>query len=962
MHPRALADWLQKAANLFMDGDIEVRCIVLELLASYQGLRLIGSCLSSTFLAQRWSAVINFPDHVVPLLKILPDPIIRTHPQTKAYAMAVYAVVMDVSHRAFWAKVMTMFDEAVRMNPFFIGPQMSGQVMIFMNSIEFDSKNLENPIIKDALPRFRAHLEAFKARKYGGDLSPSMAASFEVLEGMFKQKPRLQSSLMAGERPAAPQIEETSGQLRALQISRQAEMQQYLEKIDARFVRSDLVEDTGVIEDGSNGQHENAAAQDYGFECIPEADVAPGWELEQQADSEARQADFESRKTDFKSRPAFGEEIQAMDPYGLFHKKASEDESESMVFKHQLGDTLFKQWLERAGDPDELNLEWGKSADIKSMKVFLQVTLTLFNCATTETRLKFLSSYYLKQPYVAKFWDCLKVELPTDAINYPTPKYSDHVSATMHIMSHDDVARRAEFKAVRTQMSKMMASQPGFLYGIQGYLKTHFRNKCLSQEMLATAMKNIVVVIEGVFKLVDGSRIPLEFRHEAKAFLELAWEIESRKLPSERTAALTLEAVGRYIDDHAKKFPLPKGFKGCHARQEVEAKKTSTQDPTTVDLGKQLLALAQKNMLVRPLAEYLGQSKRQDDGDENRKGEVSVAQRFSLAVQGKVQEAKQEHEEESAPLNNEEALQYLADCKSVGGLVAGGVSAQGVREGSTVKFQLPQKVKKTGGAADAVETGQEGGVVYDTPYRGLGTTDIGRPPKDQVTGKGIVLGPRPKDRLTEEYYAQGRKPAAQEQQPETAQPPATTPSRLVQGRRLRLGRPAEASPSLPAMASASAGKNELPVHQKPATTVAGGVELPAARAPSLPASQRMVKPPTRAFEATGTLACGHRRYLQYDETNCPEPVKKVTPVCGHIALVECSNKMRHWRCKAKCDAPLGCGHRCGHLCIECLEEVKADGSGVWKHLPCRTCSSILYLQKKEQEKAEKAAGGRGGGA
>ncbi|KAK6330366.1 hypothetical protein TWF696_003462 [Orbilia brochopaga] len=961
MHPRVLAEWLRKAVNLFMDGDTDVRCKILETLSSAPALQQVRSCLSPGFLPQRWAPVINFPDHVIPILKILSDPIIRTHTQTKAYAKIIYAVVMKVSNRTFWAKVTTMLDEAFRMSHFQIGPQMTGMMMIFMNSIEFDSKNLENPIIRDTLPRIKAHLEALKARKYGGFLSPSMLESFKMLEKMFTQGPRLEPKPVTESRPTRSPVEEISGQLRAIQISRQIEMQEYLKTIDARFVRGDLVAEIGVLSDEQDRQHEDAAAEDNAFENKPEVKEEPMSDPEREHDIEAG--------------PSFGEEIKAMDPYGLFHANDFMASFDSMVFKHDQGDTLFDQWVERANDPEALNMDWGKSADINSMKKFLQVTLTLFNCATTKTRLRFLSNYFLKEPCVGKFWECLKIELPTDGISLPSPRYSDHVSAIMHIMSHDDVVRRTEFKIVRTEMSKMMATQPDYLYGIHGYLRTHLKSKSCNQEMLATATKNIVIVLEGIFKLVDGPQISVEFCHEAKAFLDFAWELENRKLPCERTFALMLETAGQYIEAHAKKFPIPKEFKGCRSRQDCEAKDARAEtrrDASTRDLSEDLQALARENRLMRPINDYLDDHRLRAGDEERRDDGEPTARIVSATAQGKSKQVNQENEQETTPMNNEEAIQYLEDCRSVVGSVGRGSSVQGVavRQGLKVKFELQQETVETGEATRAVAPtpGWE-----DTPVCGPGTSRTGCPPRKRKP-KQFVLGPRPQDRLTSEYYAQGHgaKSAVQEQQPEVTELPAPASSRLVQGRRLRLGGPAETrfslpAFSLPAMASTIASTTEPLVKHEPATTLTGGAEPPRhavslpARLPPPPISQRMATP-GRAFEAKGTLACGHPRYQQYDEINCPELVSKITPVCGHIALVECSNKMRHWRCKAKCDRPLRCGHNCGHACSECLEEIKVDGTGVWKHLACRKCKELLYREQKERERAEKAAIERGGEA
>ncbi|KAJ6255981.1 hypothetical protein Dda_9274 [Drechslerella dactyloides] len=961
MSPRVLADWFSKAVDYFMDGDIDARCKVFEVLSSPRVLQQLKSCLSPNFLAQRWAPAINYHDHIIPILKMLSDPIIRTHPPTMAYAKIIYAVVMDVSNRAFWAKVSDMLDEAFRLAPFQIGPQMSGMMMIFMNSIEFDSKNLGNPIIQDALPRMKAHLEKLKARQFEGDLNPTMVSSFKILE----QKTR------GPMRSAGSQTEQLPGQLRALEISRQFEMQEYLRTIDARFRRGDLVSEIGFLGDEQEREHERDAAEDNSSE-------SPDDGKEPELASEERRG--------FKAQFDHVDEIQAMDPYGLFQTKRGKSEPKPMIFTIEDGDYLLDQWLERGKDPEEMNMDWGKSADIKSMKWFLQMTLTLFNGATTETRLQFLSKYYLKEPYIGKFRECLRVKLPTNGINHPSPKYNDHVSPTIHIMSHDDVAQREEFQGVRAQMSKMMAAQPDFLYGIEGYLRTHLMHKAITQDMLARATKDIIVILEGVFKLVDGDDISVEFRHEAKTFLKFAWELEQRKLPSERTCALMFEKIAQSISAHAKLFPVPREFIGCRSRQEIEARNSqagSSRDPTVNEMDKELRTRAREGKLIRPLGDFLGKGRRRADDEESWGDGEPIVHRVSWRPEGKEKEPKQENKEPTKPMNSEQALKYLEDCKAMESRLGCASAAEDAKKELKVGSQLPQKASQTGEAAGAVEPAPGSVACSGTPVSGSGSVGTGSPRETKPPGKTrdgerrprvgqpIVFGPRPNDRRTREYYAQGQRAqpvAAPERQVEATEPPAPTSSRLVLWRRPRLETSASASASIGTAEQLAAGEGaEPPSHAAalPAATTTAVPRLPQ-RLPPLPPSQRpqaeRMMPLPRAFPAMGTLTCGHPRYLQYDETNCPELVNKVTPVCGHVALVECSNKMRHWRCWARCSKLLPCGHDCGHCCSECLQEVKVDGTPVWVHLACRECKKLRYLEQKEMEKAEKAAGGSGGQA
>ncbi|KAF3913570.1 hypothetical protein ABW20_dc0106119 [Dactylellina cionopaga] len=342
-----------------------------------------------------------------------------------------------------------------------------------------------------------------------------------------------------------------------------------------------------------------------------------------------------------------------------------------MVFNHEHGDELFQGWQETAKHPEKLNLDWGKTADGFSLKGFLKATLTLFNCATTETRLRFLSDYILKDPYVAKFWECLNVTLHTDSINHPSPKLSDHVSTTLYIISHDEVVNREQFKEVRKEMSQMFALRPNFLYGILGYLSLHFRSKSCNTEIIAVSVQHVVTILGGVFKLVDPSDISVEFRYEAKLFVEFAWELENRKMPTERTGSLALDTIQQYISKHSKRFPFPKQFKGCsHRIRDAErerlciAEGRSRRILKTPELAKQIEQRMKENKLTLTIQEYLASSRRADgEGWDDEKPKIHRTECILIG------EEDAEPEEETKPMNNEEAIQYIEVCRSVAGSV-----------------------------------------------------------------------------------------------------------------------------------------------------------------------------------------------------------------------------------------------------------------------------------------------------
>ncbi|KAF3941977.1 hypothetical protein ABW19_dt0209053 [Dactylella cylindrospora] len=115
-----------------------------------------------------------------------------------------------------------------------------------------------------------------------------------------------------------------------------------------------------------------------------------------------------------------------------------------------------------------------------------------------------------------------------------------------------------------------------------------------------------------------------------------------------------------------------------------------------------------------------------------------------------------------------------------------------------------------------------------------------------------------------------------------------------------------------------------------------------AEPPKSPARPMVEKP------VYGVFSCGHHRKSLEDNT-CNELVVKTVPFCDHESLVSCSQNMKHFRCWIECNKPTDCGHICHNPCHQCLEEVKGDGTPVWAHRNCRTCSMERYLIEKQKK-------------
>ncbi|KAF3941898.1 hypothetical protein ABW19_dt0203002 [Dactylella cylindrospora] len=183
--PRVLADFMQGAIELFVDGDDEVRCTVIETLSCGNGLDHIKQCLNPRFLHQKWLPQLNYMDHVIPVLRMMSDPRIRTHSRTENFSKHIYATLMDPGLIQFWANIMAILDEAITMFPFRVGTQMTGIVRIFLTALDFDPMNYNNPIIRDCVPKLRGHLHRLRARQAGnnsGQLAAPLLEACELLE------------------------------------------------------------------------------------------------------------------------------------------------------------------------------------------------------------------------------------------------------------------------------------------------------------------------------------------------------------------------------------------------------------------------------------------------------------------------------------------------------------------------------------------------------------------------------------------------------------------------------------------------------------------------------------------------------------------------------------------------------------------------------------------------------------
>ncbi|KAF3913525.1 hypothetical protein ABW20_dc0101635 [Dactylellina cionopaga] len=257
--PRELGRWLCEALGFFLDGDQNVRLQVVQTLSTGRPLDQLKLCLSSQFLSQRWSPQVNFQDHVLPILRIMSDPILRSDHEALSHAFNIYQVVLDTSHRIFWRQVVKMTDEFIQMFPHRIGPQMVGILNIFINWVAFDLKNVDSPIIRDSIPKIKLQLEAVKDQECGGQISPVLLRLFQQLESMVSQKhPTAQNTALQPSKPHArpaadPIFEDIPGQMRAFQLSQQFEMVGYLQRIDVQIIRDQTVR--GSLVSGNEATH-----------------------------------------------------------------------------------------------------------------------------------------------------------------------------------------------------------------------------------------------------------------------------------------------------------------------------------------------------------------------------------------------------------------------------------------------------------------------------------------------------------------------------------------------------------------------------------------------------------------------------------------------------------------------------------------------------------------------------------
>jgi len=89
------------------------------------------------------------------------------------------------------------------------------------------------------------------------------------------------------------------------------------------------------------------------------------------------------------------------------------------------------------------------------------------------------------------------------------------------------------------------------------------------------------------------------------------------------------------------------------------------------------------------------------------------------------------------------------------------------------------------------------------------------------------------------------------------------------------------------------------------------------------------------------LPCDHTKAAAkcYEAQNtslifCREEVEKQVSACGHIVSVSCGTSTEdEFKCLAKCNSPLPCGHQCQKACSSCRKEVE-DGKIAIDHGTC----------------------------
>ncbi|KAF3178653.1 hypothetical protein TWF788_007383 [Orbilia oligospora] len=679
---RDLAELLRVAMGLFVDGDQELRFLVVSTLSSGWHLEQMKLCLHPSFLFQPYPPQISWQDHVVPLLRIMSDPVNTIHEPSMESLRNLYRVALDPRRHAFWHRVMKFIEDSLRLYPFRVASQITGVITIMLLAIKFDEQNLKNSIVRESVPLLVRNLEALQDIYQHGYLAPVLSEALNTLKltvagrlPIVEAMVTVTNQIRRGDRPRGsrgpapdgPEIVGTFGkqkssklpveplEQRLLALATDNLMAGYLRGLSGHTVNGGLIAGMGFVD---NDDIDN---QQTGTEDLEE-------ELEKIPYSHGHHGDIDIRPN----------------PGGIFSIGTRKNVAKPMIFTNDAGNALFQRWKERAADPAKLNFDWGKHANTNSMKDFLQLTLTLFVSASPGTRLQFISGCLLKDEYLGKLWECLNVKLPTDGINHPSPKYSDHVSTIIYIMSHPDVVGRREFNAVRKELSGMFVSIPNYLYGILEYMKLHSRSKAKNTEMIEACVKGIVIILEGVFKLTDPRNIPMEFRYEAKEFVKFAISVENTIPWANRTDSLTTEAVQSFMRADEKLFPDSNPPKICGDRQKDQAREraliargTKMGDIPTNEMDEKVNDRIKSGHIVIPVDSYLDEKKeavkevsRQErrlnscrrDHEEGWNDGTPIIHRTEHDPQDKevpAEEAKEEFEKEAQPMNDTEALQYL---------------------------------------------------------------------------------------------------------------------------------------------------------------------------------------------------------------------------------------------------------------------------------------------------------------
>ncbi|KAK6334495.1 hypothetical protein TWF730_003710 [Orbilia blumenaviensis] len=969
---RDLGQFLRVALDLFVDGDQELRFHILSTLSSQWHLQQLKLCLHPNFFFQPYPPQISWQEHVVPLLRIMSDPVNTVHEPSMQCLRKIYELVLDPKYREFWRRVLKFVGGSLKLFPLRVAAQITGVITIFLLAIGFDKGNLQNVIVKDSVPSVVQHLATLQNIYEHGYLSPALAEAVEALkltvsgelnitEALTTITGRFANAQISGSRALGPNDAQAADRAKTIVREREEEtetpkeplevrllalkanklMERYLEGLSGRTVNGELMAGMGFVD------------CDVGDEPRTEAEVLED-ELEKIAYAPASRGDTEVFPASF----------------GLFSIEPRKQVVSPMVFTNDAGDALFHLWKKRAADPTKLNLDWGKDANSTSMKDFLQLTLTLFVAASTETRLRFISEYLLKAEYIGKMRECLGVKLPTDSINHPSPKYSDHVATIIHIMSHPDVAYRREFQTVRKEFSEMFASVPNYLYGILGYMKLRSRSKAKNTEMIEACAKSIIIILEGVFKLVDPRNIPMEFRHEAKEFLQFALYVENTATRTARTDSLMTETVQSFMRADRKLFPESNPPQICSSRQEDKAREENEiksgiklARPTTEEIKKDVSGRIEAGTFVRRVNSYLGiksedakklarrrelerrrTRKENEEGWDDGKPIIHEAEWIPQDALKPVEETKPEVEEEARPMNDEEALRYLAETRTNA-------------EVSTYA-SLSQKIPIVNGNVPSYDAGLKSEKATHSevanPVKDRGCSSGTPPGEGSVLSYLSEMGPSPSDgeaaleKLWQLTSGSGLGALR-------AKEFSLEGSSVDKGDTKTSAAPTVAhygpspSPPLPAMGS----KDSAPcpnAHILAAELKRGRYVGRLKNRHDQSIIPRRVSDIRNPDAVKEYLPCGHTRGMGRDENFCNERVIKKTPYCGHEANVECSNQMKRWKCKTLCEQLLSCGHLCQRICYQCLDEIKLDGTVAWDHQPCYTCQEIRVTLEKKQER------------